>query len=759
MTTAPAHAAIVVDHVRQADVEPGEDPAQPAVGKWYWVKERDADEHPDEDESEDEEGEDDEEEEPPKRWLGCVTHLGSNYVALTGTKGGYTRVHFDVFFTHCTYEPNAEAIVKGEIAKCQQEVMRLMQEARAVTARLCVAPSLSLPGTTDAQSTALALSESVSAKEYEDALVLAKDTTLPEIFDRIRKENETLAQWMTAELIPLKAEAAALKPSIERIEERIFSVELYAGLSERIERILDGEPAPLTEPVHLMQRRCYMDEECLAHYEIGGMEFKNLGEFDRWLARPDNLGRVLPFPRCIVAFRVRRHKKERAWDGSYAEFFRINDLVELDQLTFLYLRNGQQLYRLSTKIEFGGQLFPEQIAEMATTRYMRQSHETKFISEARYQGMVEDKAAGKLDHWSWENDPENWELFSPASVYYDDAVETIRKEAEEHNRLVLVLQGILDRSPVFHPHPPWSLWDPASFKQAIALVYDDARALTTGDAPDFEAYRARCNASLSDDSVTVGQYEPWTHKEAKKENERRRNDWRSSSRDRYLEHFHPHSNPGPGKLAHVASFQKRAGTVTYAWTRKRSRDYDDDGDAKGDIRCTFTCEASEVFNVSAYKPGDFKQFFADPRTRADYLQWAPILLTAEEYHAGNRTASNPAPARPKQPSTYEGRQRYALRKQRAAFLGQAVRLTCDIKMKNGKTNKKGSLWRVYAGEGRLLSVTGILPTGERDNTDGGRGISNLSFYDVEIDPTIPGEPKPAKRAAPDAAPDADEEDE
>jgi len=46
--------------------------------------------------------------------------------------------------------------------------------------------------------------------------------------------------------------------------------------------------------------------------------------------------------------------------------------------------------------------------------------------------------------------------------------------------------------------------------------------------------------------------------------------------------------------------------------------------------------ADKLFNVSAYKIGDYKQFFLDPRTRAEYLRWAPMLLAAEEYHAGTK---------------------------------------------------------------------------------------------------------------------------
>ncbi len=51
-----------------------------------------------------------------------------------------------------------------------------------------------------------------------------------------------------------------------------------------------------------------------------------------------------------------------------------------------------------------------------------------------------------------------------------------------------------------------------------------------------------------------------------------------------------------------------------------------------EINCNLVIPSDAVLNVSAYKPGMFKQFFNDPRTRADYLKWAPLLLRAEEWH-------------------------------------------------------------------------------------------------------------------------------
>ena len=49
---------------------------------------------------------------------------------------------------------------------------------------------------------------------------------------------------------------------------------------------------------------------------------------------------------------------------------------------------------------------------------------------------------------------------------------------------------------------------------------------------------------------------------------------------------------------------------------------------------TITVPVDKLLNVSAYKPGDYKRFLSDPRTRLEYLQWAPLMMAAEDYHGG-----------------------------------------------------------------------------------------------------------------------------
>lgn len=757
---------IVPEPAKRAEEIPVDaDPDAPAVGKWYWVSPRRSEDDP----------------EPDPSRLSCVVHVGSNFVEFraAGVRAYSERVHLNEFWDRCAPERDPDSVIAGEIRSRQAKVVGLMKKAQEITSRLAIAPGLSLPGAeqpTETQALALRGNDQ-PVEEYKAALVKAKDETLPEIFKEIEDTNHALACWMKSSVIPLEAQAKAMEPVIGRIKERIFSVELYAGLTEHAEQVRDGDPAPLETRVHLLQRRHYMDEECLANYKTGGMDFKNIRGFDRWLGKKENFERILPFPRCIVAFQVRRHTKYREWHN-VADFFKMADESKMDQMTFLYVRNGGQLFRLSTEIDFGAQLFPDLSEDMLGGKLyakVRSGDVGEIITEAQYLGMVEEedrrvreakeklRTCKKEDRWQYQSeadghifrDSQYYEPFSPESVYHDDILKELQDKMNRHNRLVLVLQGLLDRSPVLHPHPPWSLWNAASFKAALELVYDDSRALTPGDAPDFEAYRARLNESLRTGSVTIGQDDAWARAEARKENKRLDEDHRTRRSDFRHKHYRPYGNPGPGVLARVHLHQPKAGKVTYAWNRERQTRGDD---GPSEVRCTFTCDVRKVLNVDAYKPGDFKIFFSDPRTRADYLKWAPLLLEAEEYHAGNRKVLDPPPApKPKAPS-WDGQRRYAWRKQRRELMGKAVKLVRDVKMKSGKVYKAGSLWRVVGGKGREIEVRGIKDDGSWEPYVDGvtRWVSNLDFEDVSPMAGIPDLPK---REKPSREPDEDDYDE
>jgi hypothetical protein len=618
-----------------------------AVGQWYWVhdppralqssNEIDPDEPPPE---------------PTEAWLGCVTRVGSNYAEITNpVNKEFTRIHLREFDARCWREPDSATYIDRQIKKHQHETLRLMGQVRELAAHLSIPLDRALPQ--QASASALAVRTSTQpADEYKQALVLAKDTTLPALFEAIRESNEAVTNWMTAPLVAIRSEVRKMQEGAESVADQIFNVELYAGLVENVVQIRKGKPAKADEKIHLLQRRAYMDEECLANYEAGGMRFKNLRAFDRWIARPDNFKRILPFERAVIAFQVRRHD----WKSIGAErpeslfdFFRIMDERKLDKLTFLYLRNGEQLFRLETAIDFGEQLFPDiDRTKLDGVLYaqMRGSDIQEIITEAQHLGHLEElkNEEREIEHLPKEDQEEARDnlrrrhyfepdhvLFSPETVYYDDITAFIQQQIKEHNRLVLVLQGILDRSPVFLPHPPWSLWTTDGFRDALELVYDDARALVAGPKPDFEAYRARLNASIQPGSVTLGQEDYWEFREAEKENERRSRNWRNTSSE--LTRYRPHRNPGPGEFARVIHVSKKTGECIFEWKRP-SANYGASLDPL--YSCRLKVPSDALLHIDAYRPGDFRQFFDDPRTRAEYLKWAPLLLAAEDYHAGKR---------------------------------------------------------------------------------------------------------------------------
>jgi len=627
-------------------VQPGERPTDTGelieVGQWYWCHR-----------------EQDPEDEPQVDRLSCVVCVGTNYAELHGVNGVSIRVHFDEWDKVCRYEPDAKSVIDGNVQRQRAVIGERIADVRRLTESLGVGQRQMLSnGQTESSRALCVVSEhSDAVKDYQTALTVAKEKTLPELQKEIKEARQELSAWLTAETLPLVATTTEMKGAIERIEDRIFSVELYAGLTETVERIRDGKPADISEKLHIMQRRCYMDEECIAGYRVGGIDFDKIGDFDKWLARPENYERILPYPRTIVAFRVRRQVAEREWDGTLPGIFIKIAFEQADETTFLYIRNGKQLYRLNTAIDFGGYLFPDKDEFDLTEKSWAyiQSGKVKFlISDESYQAKCQLEAEQRRKHDEWmeaHKDQENawrycpihidylnrlndYEPFDQSSVYYDDVCKDFSERVNSYNRIAVIIQGLYDRSTVLHPHPPVKLYSPDGFAAAVDLIYDAGLVIHSGNAPDFEAYRAACNFSLKAGSVTIGQEDAWLRAEAVKEIERRRRDWRHkmSDRDYSLTTYRPYGDPGPGLLATVAEWQPRTKSAVYRWERERRRARWGDSDP---ITAKFRVPAVKLLNVDAYEPGDFKKFYNDYRTRVAYLKWAPILLAAEEYHAGN----------------------------------------------------------------------------------------------------------------------------
>lgn len=621
----PLHVVSEVDEI--------EAPAESVkLGEWYWLALVDDDG------------------EPCAPSLVCVMHVGTNYVKVEDIYGNSWRVHFDNFDAELTPEPDAAAVWAQRGAAQQAIIAGIMREVNELTASLSLQSNALAPSS---ETQAIATLGSVDVDGYKGELAQAKKQ-LPELFEQMEKEHKKLARIMTANTLPLRSQVGDLRTLVAAIDARVLNVDLYAGLSEEIVKIHGGEPAAYDVKLHVRQRMLYMDEECLPFYKAGGMKFADVPDFDRWVCK--HVDALLPEPRCVVAFRVRRYERKYNGPNDIATFIAFWSEAKDDMRTYLYIRNGEQVYRLCTKFDFGEQLFPNAAALSTGEELMmtRESNPT-IVTLREWEALVDERRAGALakreegrksharsEHscgpWCWhhaETDEDieavvdrwraRWTPFTPDSVYYDDANAVIAKDIAHFNRVALILQGLFDRSACLHPHAPVQTWNAEGFNRAIKLVYDDGLALAPADKPDWSAYWARCNAKLRAGSMTVGQREQW-RKHTQDTWEASRSYSRASVRK-------PGDN-GPA-LVHAVDTVSRDGKVSYRYTREtntydpRAREYKTAG-------CRFTCDRSDVFNVDAYEPGDFHRFYDDPRTRREYMRWAGFLLAAEDYKAGKR---------------------------------------------------------------------------------------------------------------------------
>lgn len=702
----------------------------PAIGSWWWVFVRESEEV-DVSDREDEEGPSEDvvrDMTAPKgrkrRWLGCVTSTGSNFAELEGYRRS-VRIALDDFHKRCARVTDPTCYTGEKIAEHRGNVRKLMAQISEVCHRLGVPIHQALSEGSNAPDSgaALAIVHGVAdAKQYQKDLVKAKEKTLPELFKKVEGHHEIMARWMRVEMIPSKAELERVKGVTDVLENKIGMVELYAGLAEEVEQVRKGRPAKDDEKVHLIQRRHYMDEECLARYEAGGMSFKDIGAFDKWIGRDDNLFRLFPFPRTVIAFRVRHHDRRSDDDSSIEAHIQLRIENEQNKRTFLYIRNGYQLWRVETAIRFDEELFPNKtdhdlLSDAELWINPDRHHRDDFVQSRRsidamriHHQRKRDHAAWRLRQWhragcpgtedppwtytvasgdlyeyeshsirmgGWSSvrgnykrvppggtlpitgrpgtdvghDPSaGYRLLTPEDIYFDDAMTHIREVTTKHNQIAVIIQGLLSRSVCLHPHPPWEIWKPEGFAQGIELVYDVSRAVTAGEEIDFKAYRAQLNKSIRPGCYTLGQSQAW-HTWMR---EHHGQDWR-----RYMPGGY--GNSGPGKIARVVKV-RRNGNCVFEWTRERQRPvlgWKPCEDRPGwrtrthsypPIPVRWECPAEHLTCVDAYTPGDYRMFFDDPRTREQYLKWAPILLAAEDWHHYRRLeqeTTEEATAKPK----------------------------------------------------------------------------------------------------------------
>lgn len=221
------------------------------------------------------------------------------------------------------------------------------------------------------------------------------------------------------------------RDKIEKVTKVIHTIELYLGINEDIIQIAEGIPAPAEEPITIRQLVLFMDEE-YGDAEEGGLDFHRIEEFDQWIvSNAKYYNQVLPESKGIVCLRVRRN------DKYYSENVFVNAFMNANNhKSYLLIRNGQNFYRIWANVAMGERLIPRR---------------------------------KELD------------LKKPDESFARSDNEEIEEKAFTYKQKALLLQGLIDRTDIFKPHPLGiNIFKPETYQNMVRLILDDEQTLPSG---------------------------------------------------------------------------------------------------------------------------------------------------------------------------------------------------------------------------------------------------------------------------------------
>lgn len=573
----------------------------PKMGDWFWVALED----------------DWENDNKVEDQLVCVTHIGSNYVQFTSYMGDDSRTNWRVHFNDLLKsvkrpEPLWRELIQQQVENVQKQIQAAVKEL----ADVCIKHNL-IRSESEQENPASLLPVVSSGKDpvrqHKRALIKLKKETAPEIKKRMDELATEMVGLQKSLFLGERAKMETLQKAVEETDERLFALEMYAGLTEDVKQIADGEPAPQETPIAIRQMLRFMDEECLIDAMDGGMDYSRIADFDKWAAIPENRDRITPEQRCIVALKVRRHEKEYDTQGlSLAGLFETIEKHKANMKTYLLMRNGEKLFRLATEIEFSPRLLP-----------LREEFNKPFVDVDRSYNFKTHK------------DEVTETTITPDDVHYDEHADKRRKEVRHYNRTIFLVQGLLDRSKVFSPHPTISLRNPEHVDTYLKLIRDEEDGLPAYNPPDWEKYRYAKNSKIK-----VGDW-VYAYWETVAYSSNQHHSWTVRHKDIY----------------DVTQIKRDRSSVRVSWPYADRHGwehpqgwysgYGEYGDWPVNRKHHRWVPMKDVFNVAAYKVGDYKQFLCDAYLKGEYLKWAPQLLSAEKWWQKNPTGKSTSHAAPR----------------------------------------------------------------------------------------------------------------
>ena len=271
----------------------------------------------------------------------------------------------------------------------------------------------------------------------------------------------------------LADQLALLQPALDQLallQDGVDAMNIYLGRDEEIIPLLDGERAPADTIISVRQYVLAMDEESVLFADKEGMDFRDIDAFADWLRRdPEHLETLLPEQKGIVALiprRARRHYED-PWLAIQAD--------AANAQTFWLVRNGQAAWLTSAPFAVGKHTVPtpKEFTDL-------------FVRKGRF---------GEPDV-----------KLEPGTEAWVKAEKAADARTRHYMKVALLLQGLLDRTTVLHPHDGVSFLEQAYYDAGkVRVVLDGENALTDG-RPSFSEWRAAKISGLTRGMRVIGAF-------------------------------------------------------------------------------------------------------------------------------------------------------------------------------------------------------------------------------------------------------------
>lgn len=494
--------------------------------------------------------------------------------------------HVDEFEEHFGFDPNGAEARQEQIATLTREINEIdLNLGDTKVALNSFRPHIGDSGNLEGSTSLVQSGTTMSGAKL--AVAKVRNTVL-----KTKKELTTKTKQL-AILAGEQSKALAIK--VKEIEamaaaanEAIWTINLYLGKEEQITVLREGEPAPVGEKIAIRQSVLYMDEECGLLARSGGIDVRFVEMFDEWLlADPKNLNQILYWPKGIVALHIRSTaaKYEDPWMS--AEFNKANL-----HWTYFLIRNGGNLYRVFVDLKVGDTLLPT-IAE--------------------------------FDELFWEDNGEERVPLKPGSDKWIDAMDAADDRRKHYMRVVLVLQGMMDRTPIFEPMPTdhINLCDPRQSEEWFTIIKDAEKSTIIDDGrPRFWEWREEVNKGLEVGHRIIGIFD--YHSGVK-----------GTSSDRYKDdsRIYP-ANAGYPDSKVLHTIEERAGdNYIFRYQRKGDTVYPRDWRQQSHeptVRARCWVEKGDEFflDFDSVTVEDLRYYQGHHLSKADYKNMVPLLEVA-----------------------------------------------------------------------------------------------------------------------------------